>query len=92
MVQAQTAIDATSLAVASPADASGRATIDGYTVVHDRDQGPSWVPVFARLPDGRRVAARNDDAEVAMAMSKEMMVGHPITVRGGDEHVEFDLS
>ncbi len=92
MVQAQAAIDATSLAVASLADATGRATIDGYTVVHDRHQGPSWVPVFARLPDGRRVAARNDDAEVAMAMSKEVMVGHPITVHGGDEHVEFELS
>lgn len=92
MVQAQSTIDATSLAVASLADATGRATIDGYTVVHDRDHGPSWVPVFARLTDGRRVAARNDEAEVAIAMSKEMMVGHPVTVRGGDEHVEFELS
>lgn len=90
-VQAQSAIDATSLAVAPPADASGRATIDGYTVVHDRDQGPSWVPVFARLSDGRRVAARNGDAQVAMAMSKEMFVGQQVTVRHADEHVEFEL-
>ncbi|MGK2880222.1 MAG: acetyl-CoA acetyltransferase [Mycobacterium sp.] len=92
MVQAQCAIDATALAVASPRDASGRARIDGYTVVHDRDQGPSWVPVFARLADGRRVAARNDDAQVAMAMSQEMFVGQQVTVRHADEHVEFELS
>lgn len=91
MVRAQSAIDATSLAVASPADATGRATIDGYTVVHDRDQGPSWVPIFARLADGRRVAARSEEPEVAMAMSKGMSVGQQVTVRHVDEHVEFEL-
>ncbi|MGA9374947.1 MAG: acetyl-CoA acetyltransferase [Mycobacterium sp.] len=91
MVQAQSAIDASALEVAPPADASGRATIDGYTVVHDRDQGPSWVPVFARLSDGRRVVARNDDAQVAMAMSKEMFVGQQVSVRHADGHVEFEL-
>ncbi|MBP2455702.1 acetyl-CoA acetyltransferase [Mycolicibacterium lutetiense] len=91
MVQAQSAIDATALEVAPPADASGQATIDGYTVVHDRDQGPSWVPVFARLSDGRRVVARNDDAQVAMAMSEEMFVGQQVSVRHADGHVEFEL-
>ncbi|MCV7266879.1 acetyl-CoA acetyltransferase [Mycobacterium doricum] len=92
MAEAQSAIDGTSLTVASPADASGQATIDGYTVVHDRDQGPSWVPIFARLTDGRRVAARSDDAEVAVAMSQEMCVGHQVAVRQADGHVEFELS
>jgi acetyl-CoA C-acetyltransferase len=92
MAEAQSAIDDTSLAVASPADASGRATIDGYTVVHDRDHGPSWVPIFARLTDGRRVAARNDNPEVAETMSQEMWVGHQVAVRQADGHVEFELS
>ena len=91
MAEAQAAIDATALPVASAADASGRATIDGYTVVHDRDDGPSWVAVLARLPDGRRVAARNDDAKAAKEMSKEMMVGHQVTVRPADQHIEFEL-
>jgi acetyl-CoA C-acetyltransferase len=91
MADTQSRIDATALPVASPGDASGIATIDGYTVVHDRDQGPSWVPVFASLADGRRVAARNDDAEVAVKMSKDMLVGHKITVRPVDQHVEFEL-
>ncbi|WP_074243575.1 acetyl-CoA acetyltransferase [Mycobacteroides abscessus] len=92
MADAQSAIDGTSLPVASPADASGEATIDGYTVVHDRDQGPSWVPIFARMTDGRRVAARSDDAEVAVAMSRDMCVGHQVAVRQADGHVEFELS
>ncbi|KDO99041.1 acetyl-CoA acetyltransferase [Mycobacterium avium subsp. hominissuis 100] len=91
MAEAQAAIDATAVPVASAADTSGRATIDGYTVVHDRDVGPSWVPVLARLPDGRRVAARNDDAKVAKEMSKEMMVGRQVTVRPADQRVEFEL-
>lgn len=91
MAEAQAAIDATALPVASAADASGRATIDGYTVVHDRDDGPSWVPVLARLPDGRRVAARNDDAEVAIELTKQMFVGRHIRLRPGDQHVEFEL-
>lgn len=60
--------------------------------MHDRDQGPSWVPIFARMTDGRRVAARSDDAEVAVAMSRDMCVGHQVAVRQADGHVEFELS
>ena len=41
---------------------------------------------------GRRVAARSDDAEVAVAMSRDMCVGHQVAVRQADGHVEFELS
>ncbi len=89
---AQAAIDATALPVAAPGEASGSATIDGYTIVHDRDRGPSEVPVFARLADGRRVAARSTDPAVARELSGGQHVGRAIDVRVGAELVEFELA
>lgn len=88
---AQAAIDATALDVATPEEATGTATIDGYTVVHHRDVGPAEVPVFAHLADGRRVAARSTDPEVARAMSGGQHVGGRVELRVAAERVEFDL-
>lgn len=89
---AQAAIDDTALDVAPTVEASGPATIDGYTVVHDREAGPAEVPVFARLADGRRVTARTTDHEVARAMSGGQHVGATINLRPGPDHVEFELT
>lgn len=89
---AQAAIDDTALDVAPPAEATGPATIDGYTVVHHRESGPAEVPVFARLADGRRVAARTTDHEIARAMSGGQHVGTTIELRPGPDHVEFELT
>ena len=89
---AQAAIDDTALDVAPPAEATGLATIDGYTVVHDRDTGPAEVPVFARLADGRRVAARTTDREIARAMSGGQHVDTKIELRPGSDHVGFELA
>ncbi|MFP5487988.1 MAG: acetyl-CoA acetyltransferase, partial [Acidimicrobiia bacterium] len=89
---AQAAIDDTALDVAPTTEATGPATIDGYTVVHHRESGPAEVPVFARLADGRRVAARATDHEVARAMSGGQHVGTTIELRPGPDHVEFDLT
>ncbi len=85
----QAAIDATALEVVHPSDATGTATIDGYTVMHDREDGPVSVPVFARTRNGRRVVARSDDRDVARAMSGGMFVGHTIDLKPADDHARF---
>jgi acetyl-CoA C-acetyltransferase len=91
MAASQASIDATALPVAVPAEAKGTATIEGYTVVYGRDGQPSWVPVFARMPDGRRAVARSDDPELAAAMSGGMFVGHLIDLQPGEAHARFEL-
>jgi len=91
MTGAQAAIDATALQVVEPADATGVATIDGYTVMHDRDSGPAAVPLFATTTDGHRVVARSDDAELARAMSGGMFVGHKIELTPADDYARFQL-
>lgn len=87
----QATIDATALDVAPPGEAEGEATIEGYTVVHDRERGPVEVPVFARLSDGRRVAARSTDPELARAMSGGQHIGTRIRLRSGAESMGFEL-
>lgn len=91
MSAAQAAIDSTALDVAPPGEASGVATIEGYTVVHDREQGPTEAPVFARLDDGRRVAARNTEPDVARSLSGGQHVGRRIELRHGPEHMEYEV-
>ncbi|RLE18530.1 MAG: acetyl-CoA acetyltransferase [Actinobacteria bacterium] len=91
LTEAQATIEATALEVIDAPDARGTATIDGYTVMHDRDAGPTSVPVFARTPDGRRVVARSDDAKLARAMSGGMFVGHEIDLIPGNDFARFEI-
>lgn len=88
----QSRIDADALDIVPAAEASGEAVVDGYTVRHDRDAGPTNVPVFARSPDGRRIIARNDDPDTARALSGGMLVGKSIDVRPGDDCASFELN
>ncbi|MEP1123740.1 MAG: acetyl-CoA acetyltransferase [Ilumatobacter sp.] len=90
MTEQQAAIDATALDVVDASDATGTATIDAYTVMHDREEGPTSVPVFARTADGRRVVARSDDRAVARAMSGGMFVGQTIDLKPADDHARFE--
>jgi len=96
MTAQQAAIDATALEVVDPVDATGTATIEAFTVMHDRDAGPTSVPVYARTTNGRRVVARSDDPELANAMSGGMFVGHTIALKPADERArvetEFELT
>ncbi len=89
MTEQQAAIDATALEVVDATDATETATIEAYTVMHDRDDGPTSVPVYARTENGRRVVARSDDREVASAMSGGMFAGHTIDLKPADEHARF---
>ncbi len=90
MTAQQAAIDATALEVVDALDATGTATIDAYTVIHDRDDGATSVPVYARTKNGRRVVARSDDPEIASAMSGGMFVGHTIDLKPADQHARFE--
>jgi acetyl-CoA C-acetyltransferase len=75
----QAAIDATEREVAL--DASGPATVVASTVIYDRSGTPSNVPVFADLPDGRRVAA-NAVAEEVSGLAGQNLVGEKIALTG----------
>jgi acetyl-CoA C-acetyltransferase len=62
----------------------GRARIETYTVLHDRDGAPHEAIVITRLADGRRVFANVDaDRDLFAALERTEMVGAPGHVRAG---------
>jgi acetyl-CoA C-acetyltransferase len=63
------------------ADHDGPAVVAGCTVAHERG-APVSAHVVATTPDGRRVAARCDDPDVARAMTTDEWVGRDVRVRG----------
>lgn len=76
---AQAAIDATALTQAEPGTARA-ATVDGWTVIHDRDVGPASVVAYATTADRQRVVVRRDDPSLAAELSGGQLVGQTITV------------
>src|SRR5204862_511525 len=57
-------------------EASGRGTIEAYTIVHGRDGGAERGAVIGRLADGQRfLAALRADRAVLEAMEREEQVG-----------------
>jgi acetyl-CoA C-acetyltransferase len=76
---AQAAIDATEIPVVL--DAAGPATVVASTVTYERDGRPTDAPVFADLPDGRRVAARAADG-LAEGLAGVSLVGARIRLSG----------
>jgi acetyl-CoA C-acetyltransferase len=63
----------------------GRATIETYTVLHDREGATTEGIVFARCEDGRRTLALVDDRDVLATFEREEMVGAPGVVRPRDD-------
>jgi acetyl-CoA C-acetyltransferase len=64
--------------------ANGRATIETYTVMHDR-KGPSYAILFGRLEDGRRFIANTpEDPALLQAMVDEDLMGAPGQVTHAD--------
>jgi acetyl-CoA C-acetyltransferase len=78
---AQAAIDASELPVTL--EASGPATVVAGTVIHDRAGQVASAPVFADLPDGRRVAATAHDDELA-SLAGVSLVGRTIELVSSD--------
>ncbi len=78
MTAEQARIDATAIEVVG--DVSGVAEVEGFTVLHDRVQGPTAAPIFARFADGRRVVASAASPELAASLSGTSLVGQKVTV------------
>ena len=64
-------------------DWQGEVTVEGYTVMHDRDGNPETAFAACLLADGRRTWAVGHDAGIAQAMTEGEWVGQ--TVRIGAE-------
>lgn len=63
----------------------GKATVETYTVVHDRENEPVYSVIIARLEDGRRCFAQcAPDRDLLLAMESEEFVGRPGAMIAGD--------
>ena len=81
----QAAIDATPHPTCRE-HAEGRARIETYTVLHDREGAAYEAIIVARLEDGDRVFANVDpDASLFATLEREEMVGALGDVRGGGD-------
>jgi acetyl-CoA C-acetyltransferase len=73
------------------ADASGRGSIEAYTVVHGRDGGPERGVAIGRLDDGRRfIAVLPADRCVLESLEREEGVGRTGAVRHDSGRNLFD--
>lgn len=68
-------------AVPIATEADGVAVVEAMTIVHERDAGPTEVPVIARLADGRRVGARAEDPSLAAELTGTSLVGEEVRLR-----------
>jgi acetyl-CoA C-acetyltransferase len=87
--EGQRRIDGSALEVAT--DADGTAVVEAFTVEHDRDVGPVRAPLYAKLPDGRRVVAAPADRSIAKALSGRSVVGERVRVRSGEGGTVYEL-
>ena len=68
-------------------DAAGAATVEAYTVMHDRDGQPERLIAATLRNDGRRAWVVSDDKAVAVNYSTGEHVGDPVTLRRSGELV-----
>ncbi len=68
--------------VAGAPDAAGPATIEAYTVLHDRAGAPERAFAACLLPDGRRAWASSDDPQVTSALCDGEWVGAAVVLDG----------
>jgi acetyl-CoA C-acetyltransferase len=61
-------------------DAAGPATVEAYTVMHDRTGAAERGLAACLLPDGRRAWATTDDADTMAAMEHDEWVDRPVTL------------
>ena len=66
--------------LATPADAAGSATVEAYSVMHDRDGNPERSILSCLLADGRRAWADTTDAALGRDMCENEWVGQPVTL------------
>ena len=66
------------LVVKSDPGATGTATVEAFTVLHDSGLGPVAAPVLARTPSGARVGARCLDTDMARSFSGRTLIGQEV--------------
>lgn len=64
--------------LASPADAAGEMTIEGYSVMHDREGNPERSIASCILTDGRRAWANTTDVGIGRDMCINEWVGRTV--------------
>jgi acetyl-CoA C-acetyltransferase len=64
--------------LASPADAAGEMTIEGYSVMHDREGNPERSIASCILADGRRAWADTTDVGIGRDMCVNEWVGRTV--------------
>jgi acetyl-CoA C-acetyltransferase len=65
--------------------AAGPATVEAYTVMHDRDGNPDGAFAAVLLPDGRRAWATSNHGDVTSALCDGEWVGRAVAVRADGE-------
>ena len=65
---------------ATAEEAAGPATIEVYTVMHDRDGNPEIAFAACLLDDGRRAWGRSTDRTLAAAMCDDEWIGRAVTL------------
>jgi acetyl-CoA C-acetyltransferase len=77
----QAAIDALpKRVVADGNDAAGKATVEAYTVMHDRDGVPETAFAAVLLADGRRAWATSRRSDITAALCEGEWVGRSVSV------------
>lgn len=66
--------------LAVPAEAEGPATVEAYTVMHDRDGEPELAIATCLLADGRRAWGTSKDVELGRAMCADEWVGRGVAL------------
>ena len=66
--------------VATPIDAQGPATVEAYSVMHDRDGTAEKVRAAVLLSDGRRAWATSDNTQLGQDMCENEWVGKTVTL------------
>ena len=79
----QAEVDAADTAVPVELSPSGTASIEAYTVMHDRENRPERAHAAVRLPDGARAWALSDDADTMAELMAAEGVGRAVNVDDG---------
>jgi acetyl-CoA C-acetyltransferase len=67
------------------ADHDGPATIETYTVMHERDGSPAMAIVACLTPGGQRTWANSTDADLMRAMTTQEFVGRTVNLTPGGQ-------
>jgi acetyl-CoA C-acetyltransferase len=68
--------------VATPTESKGPATIESYSVMHDRDGSPESLCASTLLADGRRAWATSSEVDLVSAMTHGEWVGRSAILDG----------